>query len=149
MQPHDYYMQKAIQAARNNKVHPFGAVIVDRRDGQIVADGFNRSSLNPTWHGEIDAINRCATEHRPGDWSPLSLYTTAEPCPMCQSAILWSGIGEVYFGVDIARLQELGWRQIEIPAAEVVARFPQGACLVEGGILREECDALFRDAAFP
>lgn len=32
-------------------------------------------------------------------------YTTAEPCPMCQAAILWSGIGTVVLGSSIRSLQ--------------------------------------------
>ena len=66
---------------------PFGAVIVDSTTGDVVARGHNRSKENPTFHGEIDAINRCAAEHPGIDWSKLVTYTTAEPCPMCQSAM--------------------------------------------------------------
>lgn len=82
---HESYMRQAIGEARKNTRAPFGAVIVDRGKKQVVARGFNKASQNPTWHGEIDAINRCA-EHSPVDWKRLTLYTTAEPCPMCQSA---------------------------------------------------------------
>jgi tRNA(adenine34) deaminase len=32
-----------------------------RESGEIVAEGWNKSSINPTWHGEIDAINQLAT----------------------------------------------------------------------------------------
>ena len=35
------------------------------------------------------------------DPSQLVLYTTAEPCPMCQGAISWSGIGTVVSGTSI------------------------------------------------
>jgi tRNA(adenine34) deaminase len=44
-----------------------------------------------------------------GDSGPgLVLYTTAESCPMCQAAILWSGIGTVVFGSSIRFLQQQG-----------------------------------------
>ncbi len=55
---HELYMRRAIELAGNVPEHPFGTVIVDRDTGKIVAEGWNKSRLNPTWHGEIDAINQ-------------------------------------------------------------------------------------------
>ena len=57
---HEDYMRRAIAPAKQVPRLPFGAVIVQRATGEIVAEGFNRSSESPTFHGEIDAINRCA-----------------------------------------------------------------------------------------
>jgi tRNA(Arg) A34 adenosine deaminase TadA len=111
-----------------------------------MAEGLNRWRENPTWHGEIDAINRCAAG-RPGvRWSDLCLYTTAEPCCMCQGAILWAGIPEVVYGTSIRTLKRLGWRQIDIEAEEVTRRTPSARCTLTGGILERECDGLFREA---
>ena len=80
------------------------------------------------------------------DWDHLTLYTTAEPCCMCQGAILWSGIREVVYGTSISRLKELGWRQIDIPAEEVVARSWDTKVVVVGGVRTAECDQLFEAA---
>ena len=101
---HDDYMRQAIAMAQKVPKFPFGAVIIRRTTGAIIAKGFNRSSENPTFHGEIDAINRCAAAHSQIDWTELDLYTTAEPCPMCQSAIEWAGISTVYYGTSIPYL---------------------------------------------
>ncbi len=136
-------MRRAIAAARHAPELPFGAVIVDGRTQTVLAEGWNRSSVNPTWHGEIDAINRLAEQHPGIDGAPLVLYTTAEPCPMCQSAVLWAGIGAVVFGSSIRFLQAQGWRQIDILAEEVVRRTPGLDCTVVGGVLEAECNALF------
>jgi len=143
---HDDFMRRAIVLAKQVPELPFGAVIVRRATGEIVAEGWNRSSESPTFHGEIDAINRCAAAHRSIDWTALDLYTTAEPCPMCQSAIEWAGIATVYFGTSIPYLREGGWWQIEIRAEEVASRTPFRQTRVVGGILEAECNALF-DAA--
>ena len=43
---------------------PFGAVIVQRATGVIVAEGHNRSAESPTFHGEIVVINHCAADTR-------------------------------------------------------------------------------------
>ena len=144
---HETYMRRAIDLAAYVPDMPFGAVIVDRGAGVIIAEGWNKSVLNPTWHGEIDALNRLAELRTNIDGSRLALYTTAEPCPMCQAAILWSGIETVVFGTSIRFLQSQGWRQIDIFAEEVVRRGPAWRCTVIGGILEQECNALFLAAA--
>jgi len=77
----------------------------------------------------------------------VALYTTAEPCPMCQGAVLWSGIGTVVYGTSIRFLQSQGWRQIDILAEEVVRRSPSWECTVIGGVLEQECNALFEAAS--
>ncbi len=143
---HEDYMRRAIALARQVPRLPFGAVLVRRATRDIVAEGFNRSSESPTFHGEIDAINRCAAAHASIDWTELDLYTTAEPCPMCQSAIEWAGIATVYYGTSIPYLKDRGWWQIDIRAEEVARRTPFRQTRIVGGILALECNPLF-DAA--
>ena len=139
-------MRRAIELTANVPYFPFGAVIVERESDEVIAEGWNKSSVNPTWHGEIDTINRLAELRPKFDGSRLSLYTTAEPCPMCQSAILWSGIETVVYGTSIRSLQRLGWRQIDILAEEVIRRSPAWHCTLIGGVLEQQCDFLFERA---
>lgn len=136
-------MRRAIELAANVPELPFGALIVDRTSGKVLSEGWNKSSINPTFHGEIDAINQLVMSNPGIDATKLVLYTTAEPCPMCQGAILWSGIEMVVFGTSIRSLQKMGWRQIDILAEEVVRRSPAWKCTITGGVLEHECDALF------
>ena len=140
------FMRRAIEVARGNPSRPFGTVLVRADTREVVAQGLNRCEFSPIRHGEIEAIERYATEQPEVDWSKLWLYTTAEPCCMCQGAILWAGIRRVVFGTSIRTLQEFGWRQIDISAAEVVRRTPDATCELIGGVLERECDALFREA---
>ena len=144
---HEYFMRRAIVLALEAPEFPFGAVIVKRTTGEIVAEGCNQSAHNPTFHGEIVAINRCAELHRPADWSEFDLYTTAEPCPMCQSAIEWAGISCVYYGTSIPYLQKNKWWQINIRAVDVISQTPFRNSTVIGGILEAECNALFDNAS--
>jgi len=139
-------MRRAIELARQVPELPFGAVIVHGNTGDVIAEGFNRSAENPTWHGEIDALNQCARVHPGIDWSPLVLYTTAEPCPMCASAILWAGLRAIVFGSSIPYLQSLGWWQIDLRAEEVLRQAPFRSCQLVGGVLESECNALFVQA---
>ena len=139
--PHDVFMWQAIQLAGSNQQRPFAAVIADRETGLVAASGTNRVQDHPLWHAEIDAINQLAGSFVHSD--ALSLYTTAEPCPMCFSAILWTGITEVVFGTSISRLMEFGWRQIPIEANEINSRASDFHCDVVGGVLQQETDLLF------
>lgn len=139
---HDRYMRLAIVQAKKAE-YKFGAAIVDGPTGKVVAEGYNRTAVNPTYHGEIYAINRCAELHPGIDWKQLVLYTTAEPCSMCQSAIEWAGIAETVFGTSIGFLQSHGWQQIDIPAAEVIRRTPFQQTALRGGVLEAECNELY------
>ncbi len=144
---HERFMRRAIELAANAPGHPFGAVIVDVRKGEIVAEGWNKSEINPTWHGEMVALGDLFGARRSVDGGELALYTTAEPCPMCMSAILWCCIDSVVFGTSIQFLVDIGWKQIEISAQEIVAQSPGWRCAVIGGILGSECDELFLTVA--
>ena len=140
---HERFMRRAIALTAKCPGLPFGAVIVRGDTGEVLAEGWNKSTINPTWHGEIDAINRPAESGRGDDGSGLVLYSTAEPCPMSVAAILWSGVGTVVFGSSIRFLLQRGWRQINIPADDVVRQSPGWTFVIIGGVLERECNALF------
>ncbi len=145
MVDHQSHMRRAIEVARKNRFAPFGAILVDVEGNRTVMEGLNRSAENPILHGEIDAINRYAGSGL-NRWGHLRLYTTAEPCCMCQSAIIWAGIPEVVFGTSIAKLVELGWNQFRLSATEVAASAAFARCKIIGGVLADECDRLFEMA---
>jgi tRNA(adenine34) deaminase len=142
----EQYMRRAIRLAGNNPKNPFGGLLVDRTRQVIVAEGWNRSVHNPTWHGEMDAINKCATTQPKIDWTKLTLYTTAEPCARCQGAVAWSGISRVVFGSSIPFLKSLNWWAIDIRAEELARLAAFRSCTVIGGVLEEECNNLCRAA---
>ena len=113
------YMQMAINLAKNNPKAPFAAIIVDNVTGKVLSEGLNASKINPTFHGEMVAINNCIKKHPNVDWSKVTLYTTAEPCSMCQSAIVWAKIPRVVFATSLEYLTSHGWNQINIHASEI------------------------------
>ncbi|KAJ8481592.1 hypothetical protein ONZ51_g5885 [Trametes cubensis] len=78
-------------------------------------------------------------------FADLSLYTNAESCPMCASAIRWSGFREYIYGTSIATLISLGWAQIRIPSIDVFERsfdLPNPSRLI-AGVLTNETDPFF------
>ncbi|QIN80848.1 nucleoside deaminase [Rubrobacter marinus] len=140
-------MRRALEIARGNPDAPFGCVIADGETGEVLAEGLNDAETSPVLHGETDAIIRLARE-RPGvEWGRAVLYTTAEPCPMCSGAIVWSGIPRVVFGTSIGTLKELGLPQIDLACEEVSRRSSFGGFEVVGGVLEGECDRLFEEMA--
>lgn len=142
---HEKYMRLALNVALGNQQAPFGTVLVDVEDPDAIVEGLNRSSEDPVLHGEIDAIQRYAQQGR-GRWDRLRLYTTAEPCCMCQAAIIWAGIPEVIFGTSIETLIDLGWNQFDLKASDIVASARFANCAITAGVLAEQCDQLFAAA---
>ena len=140
-------MRRAIEIAHGNPDAPFGCVIADTRTGGILAEGLNDAEKSPILHGETAAIMDLVEKRPDRDPSGLVLYTTAEPCPMCSGAILWSGISRVVLGTRIDTLKNLGLPHIDLPGEEVSARCSFGDFEVIYGVLETECDALFEDLA--
>ena len=136
-------MRRAIAVAKRNPTYPFGAIVTRIADGRVLAEGVNASSRNPMLHGEVAAMNDYLHHHGNRDWAEMVLYTTAEPCSMCMSALVWAGIGGVIFGTSLDGLKRAGIDQIDISAAYVAAAssFWRGELL--GGVLASETDALF------
>lgn len=95
------YMQMAINASVENVRNgggPFGAVIV--RNDEVIATGVNRVTANndPTAHAEVSAIRVACSKLQTFQLKDCEIYTSCEPCPMCLSAIYWSGIKKIYYG---------------------------------------------------
>jgi tRNA(adenine34) deaminase len=143
MTQHDGFMRLAIEEARRNPALPFGAVMVRPETGEVMARGVNNSRENPTLHGEIACMNDYVRQRGNQGWTPLVLYTTAEPCPMCMSALVWAGIGGVVFGTSIDELRRVGIDQIAIAAQTVADASPFYRGLLLGGVLQSETDRLF------
>lgn len=144
---HEVFMRQALAQARKNEAAPFGAVIVEREDGRVLAAAVNASHESPILHGETAAIDRCARDHLDVRWKGTTLYTTAEPCPMCAAAIAWTGIDEVVIGTSIDTIARLGMDQIRLACADVLRAAPFYRGRLVTGVLCEETDRLYRDWA--
>lgn len=132
-------------AKKYNPEYPFAAMIIDS-SGKEICRGVNHTSDNPTYHGEIDAINQCVKKHGNSlDWSTLTLITTAEPCPMCQGAIIWSNIHRVVYGTSIDTLIKKGWRQIAIDSKALTEKSNFNHPEIIGNVLSSETDKLFKN----
>lgn len=142
----EYFMSKAIEIAAANPIAPFGAILV-YDDSEVLLESVNSAHNNPLMHGELSVIHALFNNGFDGDCSKLSLYTTAEPCPMCSAAIYWAMIPKVIYGSSIPFLHDLFGRQIQVSAAEIFSKTPDFySCELIGGVMEEECNQLFVNA---
>ena len=100
-------VQEALDGIRAGDGGPFGCVIA--KDGKVIAKGHNRVLVDkdPTAHGEVVAIRRACDVLGTIDLSECTLYTSAEPCPMCRAAICWAKIGKVFYAASMRDVDEL------------------------------------------
>ena len=86
----------------------FGCVIV--QDGKIIAEGANRvvAENDPTWHGEMEAIRKACKAEGSFKLRDATLYTSAEPCPMCMAAAYWAGVKAVYYAAQVEDALQYG-----------------------------------------
>ena len=133
----DRFMARAIELSRKAAIvestgGAFGTVIV--KDGEIVGEGRNCvvKENDPTWHGEIEAIRNACRKLGTFNLEGATLYTSAEPCPMCLAATYWAGIKNVYYAATIADALKYGnfddsmiYSEIRKPAAERTMKLTQ------------------------
>jgi len=140
------FMAATIEVAAENPIAPYGAMIV-YDDKEVLLKSVNSAHHHPLMHGELSVIHTLFDNGFDGEVSKLSLYTTAEPCPMCAAAIYWAMIPKVVYGSSIAFLHELFGRQIQVGAQEVLSKTPDFySCHLVGGVMEEECNKLFIEA---
>lgn len=134
------YLKRAIELAELAKGlgdGPFGAVILDER-GNPLSEASNSTTTDNSVinHAEINAIQLAEYRRGIGRLKGCTLVSSAEPCPMCASAIIWAGIDRVVFGASIESLSNKGKRQIGISCRELFEQ--AGADIKVYGPLMEE-----------
>jgi tRNA(adenine34) deaminase len=150
MKPDKSFMQKAIDLATDSAKsggYAIGSVIV--KDGQVIATGNTTliGNIDPTLHGEINAIRSACKVLNNKYLEGCILYTTHEPCPMCTSAAIWAKMKGIVFGATIedgiaANHNTLSYRQINLKAKDVADKGTPKVEIFEG-FMREECKQLF------
>ncbi len=139
------YMRLAIAKAREGIAAgqtPFGACLV--KADRVIACAHNVvwASLDSTAHAEVQAIRNACAALTTIDLSGCVLYSTCEPCPMCFSAAHWARLARIVYGAEIADARRAGFHELTISNLSLKQL---GGSPVEltGGLLREECLALF------
>ena len=119
MATREHYMKLAIKSAiagiTRKEGGPFGAAIVDK-NGKLLAVAHNTvwKSCDSTAHAEVNAIRKACKKLGTIDLTGCTIYSTAEPCPMCFTAIHWARIRDIYFGATIEDAAHYGFHEFKI-----------------------------------
>lgn len=138
----EYFMRLALVEAKKGDA-PYGAVIV--KDNEVVAIAHNtvRKDNDPSAHAEINVIRSLTAKLKNPSLEGYSIYTTGEPCPMCATACVWSGVSEIIYGASIQDLISIKQSQVNISCEEVIAKSFRNIKVTKG-ILKNECLELFK-----
>lgn len=144
MDSFDNGMKVAINEARlslQEGNHGFGALI--QKEGEIIAQAHDKeeSDRDSTSHAEINAI-KIASQKIGKNLAGCTIISTHEPCPMCASAIVWSGIRNVVFGYSIEESIQQDRKRINISSGEIFDR-SGFQFKVHSGVLKSECSFLY------
>lgn len=113
-------MRLAITLSRENVLRgtggPFGAVVFQQPEDQIVAVGVNSVERmnNAILHAEVVALMlaeqhlRSYTLNAPG-LPTHELFTSCAPCAMCLGAALWSGVRRIVCAAGREDAEKLGF----------------------------------------
>lgn len=123
---------------------PYAAMLINDSTGEVISIATNNIEKSPSLHGEINLINTVKDYWPDIDFSKTTLITTAEPCPMCAGAIVWSGIPRVVYGTSIKQLLEFGLDQIEIPSEDIYNKSPFYQGKTYGNVLDSLTNKLYK-----
>jgi tRNA(adenine34) deaminase len=143
------YLRAAIALARQAREHgnrPFGAVLVGA-NGRILGEAENTAATtgDSTGHAELNLIREVCPAYPRDELAAATLYASGEPCPMCATAIFWSGIGRVVFGISSHIVYEMAGDppdQLRLSTRDVLAS-GRRPVQVEGPVIEEEARQVF------
>jgi tRNA(Arg) A34 adenosine deaminase TadA len=139
------FMRAALEVAwksRNKGDNPFGAILVDE-NGQIVMEAENTvvTEKDCTGHAETNLMRWASMKYDREFLGKCTMYTTAEPCPMCTGAIYWANVRRVVYGLSEEDLYEIfGWHNedvLYVPCRDILSRGNKPVEVV-GPILEDE-----------
>jgi len=164
----DAWMIKACEVALNSVENegggPFGALIlqIDKKTNQIIRYWENHNQVtksnDPTAHAEVMTIRSACRSlgvfnlgeirqkdsllNQPGEISYCIIYSSAEPCPMCYSAICWANLQALLFAATRfdAAVQGVNFSDEEI-YNELVNPYPKRNLVVFQSTTENSLDA--------
>lgn len=112
-----------------------GATVVARGHRTGTADG----SGNEIDHAEINTLRYLCGRQSDIDRAALTVYCTMEPCLMCVSAILLSGVGRIVYAYE-----DVMGGGTDLDRSGLPSLYRDARLTVVGGVLRSESLMLFK-----
>jgi tRNA(Arg) A34 adenosine deaminase TadA len=130
------------RVSRNEGNKGYGAVVA--LGDKILAREHDTATVegDPSLHAEFKALRNAVRVLGSPNLSGAVLYSTCEPCPMCTGLAVWANLTTIVFGASIADTARMGKSRILIEAAEIARQAPS-SLEVLGGVLKEQCEALY------
>lgn len=106
--------------------YPFGAIVV--RNGKVIGKSDDYAPIKDTiyTHAELIAIESAVSNIKDsisrGNLHECTLYTSCEPCMMCQEAILLEGISRVVYAATIEDSNRYFCEEFPVPLEKIVKR---------------------------
>jgi tRNA(adenine34) deaminase len=139
-----YFMAVALDEAKlafAEGEFPVGCVMV--ADGQIVARGRRMHSrsgcCNEIDHAEILTLRRLIAEHPMIKLDTVTVYSTLEPCLMCYSSLLLSGVRSFVWAYE-----DVMGGGTSLPLHDLAPLYAQMQVRLYGRVLRNESLCLFQ-----
>jgi tRNA(adenine34) deaminase len=128
----DFMTEALVEAKRayDTGECPVGAVLV--RNGETIARAGNQvyQRKDPTAHAEILVLRQAGPLLGQWKFRDCVIYTSLEPCPMCENALLQAEVPRVVYGATgIKRIKDV--------------RFAKSNLARVGPLLEDECRSLF------
>ncbi|MEV6712898.1 nucleoside deaminase [Lentzea sp. NPDC051208] len=121
-------------------------MLLDVDSGQVTHRSGNTVHLgDATAHAEMNLLREAARSEVALTRSVV--VTTAEPCPMCAAAAVFSRVAGIAYGMPAARLSKYGWLRFDVSLTALLDGVVSRALTrpsVAGGVLTVECLELFR-----
>lgn len=136
------YMTMLFKLAQVNN-QPFVTLIVNNATGIVLAIGINKGVHDLTQHSEMLAIENLQKTYPIPIKTGMTVYSTAEPCPMCAGALVYCDrdygcINEVVYSLSREKLVSMGWTEFDgcssekmVFKHEVGHHISQRACVME------------------
>jgi tRNA(adenine34) deaminase len=140
------YMLEAINEAKislREGNHGFGSVIIKNNKIITKAHDLEENSSDATPHAEINAI-KLASKIIGKNLNDCILLSTHEPCPMCKTAILLSGINHIAYGYSIEESVKQEKNRKNLTCEELFNRAGKKV-KVDKNILSGQCSILYRE----
>jgi tRNA(adenine34) deaminase len=141
--PDKKYMRMALEEARKAGQRgevPIGAVLV--KEGQVIAKDYNRciELHDSTAHAEVLVLRKAGEILKNYRLNDTVVYVTAEPCPMCASAMVHSRISRLVFGT-----LEPKFGAVESKFKLLQDNGVNHKIEVRRGVLEKECAEILKD----
>jgi tRNA(adenine34) deaminase len=141
------FMRRALKLAMIGKATLGGAEVgcVIVSGGRVLAAGFNEEKIlnDPTAHAEIVTLRRLGATLKTTEFRGMTLYCTLQCCTMCTVACIWSKVSRIVYGATRKDVHSMYFDTRDLNTADLVADAFKDDTEVVGGVLKNECAALY------